>query len=204
MVSKRVIDVSSGSDSDNDSDSSFPSTYPASPQCMPVSDTDAPTVLNLGPVSPATPVETVDTATTSTLTADPPPPTYLQAVQPERGRLVRSKKGVLYRIGVSPHPSELVDFTADPDVVVQGYHVVWVGQRTGIFPNWPDTAALVMGVPGSLYKSFCDWESALGEYSRLYHGGRVETRILVNHGGASAYIDPVDLATAHISALHLA
>ncbi|MEO8016912.1 MAG: ribonuclease H family protein [Pseudomonadota bacterium] len=47
------------------------------------------------------------------------------------------------------------------------FYVVWRGEKTGVFDDWPTTHALVDGFPGAQYKSF----PTLGEAEVAFRGG---------------------------------
>ncbi|KAG6836423.1 hypothetical protein H0H93_008164 [Arthromyces matolae] len=99
---------------------------------------------------------------------EPPPYTSIFSSPYQMGDMRVSNRGVRYRLGYVPHPSELTDFSRDSTLDIQGYYLVWVGQSVGIFPNWHIVSRLVTGVPGMGHQRHNTWDLAFDAYTCCY------------------------------------
>ncbi|KAG6836040.1 hypothetical protein H0H93_012004 [Arthromyces matolae] len=224
-----VVDVDSDSDSDSkigvfdvDSDNSdFPPTCPASPEPEPLATPQhepmaasnlmststlrtRPRFITVGHAPPdcgSYPSTPPDSPTQHNNHTEIQPPPYTPSSG--TGELRRSRRGIVYEVGRATHPSELFNFTGQPGV--QGFYVVYIGQRTGIFHSWGIAKPLTDGVPGCHHESFTNWQAAYDAYCGVYSRSQVEARILDtgSAGRLPSSSNLVALATARLSAMAL-
>ncbi|KAG6914288.1 hypothetical protein DXG01_001267 [Tephrocybe rancida] len=94
-----------------------------------------PDISSSTPICPISPMLALVVPAAASFTPAPTTPQPLAYSSIITGPVIRtSRSGIMYEVGHTPHPSELQDFSADNRV--QGFYLVCVGQRVGVFLTW--------------------------------------------------------------------